>query len=127
MAFGANGPYRGIPAHGMMMGAVAGAHLLARGDDGLLHPREPTTAGTEMADEATVVGAMQAALYACAALIRARETRIYNRTGAPLLGQHNTEILRDLLGLSDEAVKTLEANGVIGTEPRTGGRSRGMR
>ncbi|MDT3441898.1 CoA transferase [Pseudofrankia sp. BMG5.37] len=51
---------------------------------------------------------------------------MYNRTSAPLLGQHNTEILRDLLGLTDEQIKTLEADGVIGTEPDAGGRNRGM-
>ncbi|MDT3441897.1 CaiB/BaiF CoA-transferase family protein [Pseudofrankia sp. BMG5.37] len=73
-AFGANGPYARIPAHGMMMGAIAGSHLRARGDDGLLHRQEPTGTGTELAGEATVIAAMQAALYACAALVRARAT-----------------------------------------------------
>lgn len=73
-AFGGSGPYARIPAHGMMMGAVAGSHLRARGDDGLLRRVEPTVGGTETAGEATVLAAMQAALYACAALLRARST-----------------------------------------------------
>ena len=32
---------------------------------------------------------------------------------APLLGQHNAEVYQDLLGLSPEAVKDLEKEGVI--------------
>lgn len=50
----------------------------------------------------------------------------HNRTSAPLLGEHNTEILRDLLGLADEQIRALEAESVIGTEPGVGGRNRGM-
>jgi crotonobetainyl-CoA:carnitine CoA-transferase CaiB-like acyl-CoA transferase len=36
---------------------------------------------------------------------------------APLLGEHNAEILRDI-GLTDEGIAALEADGVIGTEPK---------
>jgi crotonobetainyl-CoA:carnitine CoA-transferase CaiB-like acyl-CoA transferase len=40
------------------------------------------------------------------------------RRPAPTLGQHNGEILRDLLGLSAAELAALEAAGVIGTRPR---------
>jgi crotonobetainyl-CoA:carnitine CoA-transferase CaiB-like acyl-CoA transferase len=39
---------------------------------------------------------------------------VHNRAPAPLLGQHNREILTRILGLSDEEVDALEAAGVIG-------------
>jgi crotonobetainyl-CoA:carnitine CoA-transferase CaiB-like acyl-CoA transferase len=39
------------------------------------------------------------------------------RTPAPTLGQHNERVLRDVLGLSDDAIRTLAAEGVIGTRP----------
>ena len=38
--------------------------------------------------------------------------------GAPTVGQHNREILRDVVGLSDAEVDRLEAEGVIGTRPK---------
>jgi len=40
------------------------------------------------------------------------------RSAAPTLGQHNAEILRSLLGLSDAELAGLEATEVIGTRPR---------
>lgn len=47
--------------------------------------------------------------------------RSFHRHPAPLLGEHNTEILREL-GLSDEEIAALADDGVIGTAPATGGR-----
>ncbi|GLP74430.1 CoA transferase [Mycobacterium antarcticum] len=40
----------------------------------------------------------------------------FHRTPAPLLGQHNHELLRGL-GVTDDEIATLEADGVIGTAP----------
>ena len=40
----------------------------------------------------------------------------FHRTPAPLLGQHNHELLREL-GVTDDEIATLEADGVIGTAP----------
>ena len=37
---------------------------------------------------------------------------------APTLGQHNRELLGDLLGLSDAEMDDLEREGIIGTKPR---------
>jgi crotonobetainyl-CoA:carnitine CoA-transferase CaiB-like acyl-CoA transferase len=43
-----------------------------------------------------------------------------HRRHAPLLGEHNAEILAGL-GLSDSEITALEADGVIGTAPAPGG------
>ena len=37
---------------------------------------------------------------------------------APTLGEHTEEILRELLGLEDDALAQLRADGIIGTRPR---------
>jgi crotonobetainyl-CoA:carnitine CoA-transferase CaiB-like acyl-CoA transferase len=39
------------------------------------------------------------------------------RAAAPMLGQHNEEILRDLLGLDDVEIATLRADRIIGNRP----------
>ena len=41
----------------------------------------------------------------------------WNRTPAPTLGQHNREVLGGLLGLGDEEIADLEAQGIIGEAP----------
>lgn len=46
-----------------------------------------------------------------------RLERRWYRSPAPTLGQHNDAVLRDLLGLGDEAVAALRAAGVIGERP----------
>ena len=43
--------------------------------------------------------------------------RPWLRRRAPLLGEHNKEILQEFLGLNDDDVAALEADGVIGTAP----------
>lgn len=45
----------------------------------------------------------------------------FHRTPAPLLGQHNDEILRSL-GLSEAEITALYEAGIVGTEPALGGR-----
>ncbi len=34
-------------------------------------------------------------------------------TPAPLLGEHNSHVLKDLIGLTDEEYKSLEEDGVL--------------
>jgi crotonobetainyl-CoA:carnitine CoA-transferase CaiB-like acyl-CoA transferase len=46
-----------------------------------------------------------------------RSGRPWLRRRAPLLGEHNREILEEILGLTDEELSSLEADGVIGTVP----------
>lgn len=41
-----------------------------------------------------------------------------NRSHAPLLGEHNADVLRDVLGLSPEEIAHLDAEGVIGQAPK---------
>jgi crotonobetainyl-CoA:carnitine CoA-transferase CaiB-like acyl-CoA transferase len=40
------------------------------------------------------------------------------RSAAPTVGQHNREILRDVVGLDEREIDALEAEGVIGTRPK---------
>jgi crotonobetainyl-CoA:carnitine CoA-transferase CaiB-like acyl-CoA transferase len=37
---------------------------------------------------------------------------------APLLGQHNVEVLRELLGMTDDEIRALESAAIIGSVPR---------
>ncbi|WP_213290934.1 CoA transferase [Bradyrhizobium sp. sGM-13] len=48
--------------------------------------------------------------------IREGEAPYSIRTAAPTLGQHNREVLSDLLGLSDAEIICLERTGIIGSE-----------
>ncbi|MGH3641084.1 MAG: CoA transferase [Mycobacterium sp.] len=50
----------------------------------------------------------------------------FHRQPAPLLGQHNHELLSEL-GLADDEILALEEDGVIGTAPATGGRRKASR
>jgi crotonobetainyl-CoA:carnitine CoA-transferase CaiB-like acyl-CoA transferase len=50
----------------------------------------------------------------------------FHRTPAPLLGQHNAEVLREL-GVTDEEIDSLIEDGVIGTAPAMGGRRKAAR
>jgi crotonobetainyl-CoA:carnitine CoA-transferase CaiB-like acyl-CoA transferase len=52
---------------------------------------------------------------------------VYNRRHAPMLGEHNTEILSGLLGLSGAQVGQLERDGIVGTSPSSADASRGFR
>ncbi|MHC9297377.1 CaiB/BaiF CoA transferase family protein [Mycobacterium sp. LTG2003] len=52
--------------------------------------------------------------------------RDFHRTPAPLLGEHNHEILSEL-GLTDDQIAALSDDGVIGTEPGVGGRRKAAR
>lgn len=52
--------------------------------------------------------------------------RALHRQAAPLLGEHNHELLAQL-GLSDEEITALAEDGVIGTEPGVGGRRKATR
>ncbi|MEM7078758.1 MAG: CoA transferase [Pseudomonadota bacterium] len=40
---------------------------------------------------------------------------------APTLGQHNDEVLSDVLGLDEQAIERLRSNGIIGEKPRMPG------
>ncbi|BBZ29657.1 CoA transferase [Mycolicibacterium madagascariense] len=52
--------------------------------------------------------------------------RRFHRSPAPLLGEHNHELLREL-GLDDAEIAALEEDGVIGTAPAVGGRRKAGR
>jgi crotonobetainyl-CoA:carnitine CoA-transferase CaiB-like acyl-CoA transferase len=49
---------------------------------------------------------------------RMSRTPAHVRLPAPRFGEHTECILRDLLGLSDEEIAALEAEGVTAREPR---------
>jgi crotonobetainyl-CoA:carnitine CoA-transferase CaiB-like acyl-CoA transferase len=50
----------------------------------------------------------------------------FHRAPAPLLGEHNHELLVEL-GLGDDEISALEEDGVIGTAPAMGGRKKTVR
>ncbi|WP_050616112.1 CaiB/BaiF CoA transferase family protein [Bacillus testis] len=45
--------------------------------------------------------------------------RLKHRFPAPTIGEHNEEVLKHLLGLSDEKIGDLENKGIIGSEPQS--------
>jgi crotonobetainyl-CoA:carnitine CoA-transferase CaiB-like acyl-CoA transferase len=53
----------------------------------------------------------------CSLPIKFSGTPVSPGRPSPLLGQHNTHVLRVILGLSDAEIVRLEENGVIGTQP----------
>lgn len=50
--------------------------------------------------------------------VRFRTVDHWLRRAAPSYGQHNEEVLRDVLGLDDESIRRLESSGVIASRPR---------
>jgi crotonobetainyl-CoA:carnitine CoA-transferase CaiB-like acyl-CoA transferase len=40
------------------------------------------------------------------------------RRPAPTLGEHNDEVFRDLLGMTDAELDRLRADGIIGEQPK---------
>jgi len=49
---------------------------------------------------------------------RMRETPLSADAPAPLLGEHNHQVFREMLAMSDEEIAELERSGVIGSSPR---------
>ena len=52
--------------------------------------------------------------------VRFDDTPAAVRRRPPLLGEHGDEILRDVVGLDDEAIAALRASGALGTAPANG-------
>lgn len=67
--FGAEGPYAGIPTHGVMMESLGGAPTLGVGHDGRVEEQEPGMPG-----HGIVVGPLFAAYGVAAALVRRHRT-----------------------------------------------------
>ncbi len=92
----------GVPAGAVLKGPdlVADPHLTARG---YFAPLKHPVTGPQLFDGAPFV---------------VDGTRGYDWwVPTPTLGEHNREVLRDVLGLSDAALDALEASGVLATEP----------
>jgi crotonobetainyl-CoA:carnitine CoA-transferase CaiB-like acyl-CoA transferase len=53
--------------------------------------------------------------------VRLSETPGAVRTPAPMLGEHTDQVLREMLGLSDEAIAALRESGAIGTQSSSAG------
>jgi crotonobetainyl-CoA:carnitine CoA-transferase CaiB-like acyl-CoA transferase len=53
----------------------------------------------------------------CGLPFRLSDTAAPSLRPAPCLGQHNREILRDVLGMNEGQIAVLEEEGAIGTEP----------
>ena len=50
-----------------------------------------------------------------------------NQRHSPCLGEHNTQILQNLLGISDKNLNDMEINEIIGTLPLSGSDTGGSR
>lgn len=74
--FGRTGPYAGIPTHGQMMNAEAGAVTLETHDDGFVRIGENRELmwGTSIGGDGTAAGAIHAAFQVVAALLRRDRT-----------------------------------------------------
>lgn len=121
--FGSNGPYAGIPAHGLMMGALAGAHLYARAEDGDMHRREPDEDGTETGGEATSVGAAHAAMHACAALVQ----RLRSGRGCYIDVAASDSVVMSAWPSVDIALNRHRITDTTGMVPRSGGEMQGAK
>ena len=55
------------------------------------------------------------------------DTKLSNQRHSPCLGEHNTQILQNLLGISHEDVNDMEINEIIGTLPLSGSDTGGSR
>ena len=55
------------------------------------------------------------------------DTKLSNQRHSPCLGEHNTQILQNLLGISHENVNDMEINEIIGTLPLSGSDTGGSR
>ena len=55
------------------------------------------------------------------------DTELSNQRHSPCLGEHNTQILQNLLGISHENVNDMEINEIIGTVPLSGSDTGGSR
>jgi crotonobetainyl-CoA:carnitine CoA-transferase CaiB-like acyl-CoA transferase len=53
--------------------------------------------------------------------VRLSATPVEAYRPAPMLGEHNAEVLRDLLGLSENEIDDLKSRGLIGDRPAPGG------
>lgn len=96
-------------------GVVAGAVLDARD---LVEDENLVARGFFREIDAPEVGPM---LYA-GQPVRLSATPVERYRPAPRLGEHNTEVLRDLLGLGDDEIADLHARGLIGDRPAPPGK-----
>ena len=71
--FGSEGPYAELPTHGQMMDALAGRTPVEMGEDGLVR-RKGTDSPTAGGGEGTATGAIYAAFYVAAGVVRSLRT-----------------------------------------------------
>ena len=60
-------------------------------------------------------------------IFRFADVDLADQSPSPGLGEHNTEILENLLGISGETIKNMELEEIIGTVPLTGSDAGGSR